>query len=52
MLKNFLDFKKKKIDNTTIKYVTNLFRSKKEVDDITVIDVRNHFRLKKEKKSK
>ena len=51
MLKIFLDFKKKWIDNATIKYVTNLCRLKKEVDDITVIDIRNYFKLKKEKKA-
>ena len=38
----------KKIEDSIIKYVRNIFRLKKWIDDTKIIDIRNRFRLKKE----
>ena len=38
--------KDKKIDDTIIKYVRNLFRLKKEIDDTAMKNIRTVFRLK------
>ena len=38
----------KKIEDSIIKYVRNIFRLKKWIDDTKIIDIRNRFRLRKE----